>query len=268
MALIDDIRAQAASEHRVIASITDAVGADMERVLSRLTAQIARLLGTLETATSAGILRATNADLGRALRLRTEIVTLLDRAGFAEVVAAMPDALTPLAERLLRGRSVAASAARITPISLQTLEALQVVQQADLLALGDDVAREAWRSILDGVLGTRPVDTLADEIADQIQGSARQARTIVDTGVTVYSRQVRELGLDPAPGDRYLYLGPSDARTRPFCRALVGQVRTRAEISALDNGQLPTVLLTGGGYNCRHTWHFIGSAALADLEAA
>jgi hypothetical protein len=34
----------------------------------------------------------------------------------------------------------------------------------------------------------------------------------------------------------------------------VGKVYTRAEIDAMDNGQIDNVFLTGGGYNCRHVW--------------
>jgi hypothetical protein len=57
------------------------------------------------------------------------------------------------------------------------------------------------------------------------------------------------------PETRYAYLGPVDTKVRPFCRQHVGKVYTRAEIDALDNGQLNNVFLTGGGYNCRHVWN-------------
>jgi hypothetical protein len=58
-----------------------------------------------------------------------------------------------------------------------------------------------------------------------------------------------------------------DALVRPFCREHLGRVYTRDEIAELDNGQLPNVLLTGGGYNCRHVWTEISAfSALAALH--
>jgi hypothetical protein len=57
--------------------------------------------------------------------------------------------------------------------------------------------------------------------------------------------------------DVFIYVGPVDERLRPFCRGHVGKVYTRAQIDALDNGQLPNTFLTGGGWNCRHVWHAV-----------
>ena len=60
----------------------------------------------------------------------------------------------------------------------------------------------------------------------------------------------------PAQEIRYEYSGLDDKLTRPFCEHLleVGKAYTRAEIEKMDNGQLPNVFLTGGGWNCRHQW--------------
>jgi hypothetical protein len=59
----------------------------------------------------------------------------------------------------------------------------------------------------------------------------------------------------------FVYDGPSaaDPKIRPFCAALMsqaerGKVWTRAEINELDNGMLPNVFVTCGGFNCRHQW--------------
>ena len=42
-------------------------------------------------------------------------------------------------------------------------------------------------------------------------------------------------------------------------------ISTRAAIEALDNGQLPNPFITGGGYNCRHSWLAVESQELRDL---
>ena len=52
----------------------------------------------------------------------------------------------------------------------------------------------------------------------------------------------------------FTYLGPSDAKTRPFCRALVGGVFKKEQIMEMENGQTGDVYNEGGGWNCRHQW--------------
>lgn len=60
---------------------------------------------------------------------------------------------------------------------------------------------------------------------------------------------------------RYRYAGPPayDPVIRKFCKHLMQQVTsgvrwTREEIDRMDNGQLPNVMETCGGYECRHQW--------------
>jgi hypothetical protein len=54
--------------------------------------------------------------------------------------------------------------------------------------------------------------------------------------------------------ETFLYSGPIDGRSRPFCLERVGRVFSRKAIDAMDNGQLPNAYLTCGGHQCRHTW--------------
>jgi len=264
MALIDDLKRQAAAETALIDSITEEFAAELARVLAGVNRQIRRLLGRLDN--TDGRLVSDRAALGRALALRTEIRQVLDDAGFG-VLAAEAFDLDDLAARTLRGNSIAARAARLTPVNPNVVTALQTLKEADLLQLGEQHTDAVWRAALDGVIGTRPLDDLVDELADIADVTERQARTLHDTAVSTYSRQVKQLGLPGEPGDRFLYMGPFDSKTRSFCRSQVGQVRTREEISGLQNGQLPNVLLTGGGYNCRHTWQFIGDATAEEVGA-
>jgi hypothetical protein len=66
------------------------------------------------------------------------------------------------------------------------------------------------------------------------------------------------------PEDVFAYMGPADVKLRPFCRERVGKVFTREQIEAMDNGQMPNVFLSGGGYNCRHT--FIAVSKVSTLR--
>ncbi len=263
MALIDDIKAAARRENRLIDSIDDAFLRELEGVLAGIERQIRRLISGL--ASTDGRLVANEAAIGRALRLRTELIEVVASAGWPAVSALDLD---ELAVETLKGRTIAARAARETPISIDTITALQELGQADLLRLGEGTAEALWRGTLDGVIGSRDATDLIDDLAEVVQVSKRQARTLHDTAVSTYARQVRQLGLPGEGGDRFLYVGPDDGVTRPFCQAqLADPIKTRDEIGSLSNGQLPNVLLTGGGFNCRHIWQFIGDLTDNDLEA-
>ncbi len=263
MALIDDIRRQARAENRLIDSLTDDFARELDDVLAGVDRQIRRLVGTLDS--TGGRLVADEAAMGRALGFRTELSAALDAAGWETAATLELDAL---AAQTLRGRGIAAAAARSTPINVDVVLALQELGGVDLLELGEQVTNTLWRSTLDGVVGARPVADLVDELAEVTNVTRRQARTLHDTAVSTFARQTKQLGLPNEPGDRFLYMGPDDSETRPFCREVLGDpIRTRAEISALSNGQLPNALMTGGGFNCRHTWQYIDDLTEEDLEA-
>lgn len=266
MALIDRARRQVEAETRLIDAATNGFGGELERVLGQTNTRLRTLIRTLETRN--GRLVATQASLGRALRLREEIQGVLLASGYPDAVVTALDApLDDVAALALRGRGIVGRAARITPLDLDILSAWKDIRRADLLGLGDDVVEAVWRSTVDGLLANRRVDALVDELAALTDVTQRQARTVYDTAASSYVRQVDQLGVDPEPGDRFLYVGPQDTETRPFCRALVGEVRTRAQLDSLDNGQLPNTLLTGGGWNCRHKWLFLADVDQQELVA-
>ena len=161
----------------------------------------------------------------------------------------MGDPLDDLAVRLLRGAPTT-----LGPNVFDTLLAWKELRLAELLDIAENVARAIQRAALDGTLGLRPVDRLILDVARVLDLSQRQARTIYDTAVSVFARQVEQVTSTGEADELFVYLGPVDDVVRPFCRQWVGKVRERAVIETLDNGQLPDVMRTGGGYNCRHVW--------------
>ncbi len=68
----------------------------------------------------------------------------------------------------------------------------------------------------------------------------------------------------------HLYTGPIDGITRPFCRELVNKVVTDKQLNRLNNNQGLSVITSGGGYNCRHSWSPIsnGFVKAAKLDRA
>lgn len=118
---------------------------------------------------------------------------------------------------------------------------------------------------------------LVEALTEKLDTGIAQARTIADTSMSTFYRtatdrafQAIEKGM-PANAVKYRYSGPMDKLERPFCRRLTDADKgyTRKQIDAMSNGQLPSVFLTGGGWNCRHSW-IIDTRALEvrALEAA
>lgn len=89
-----------------------------------------------------------------------------------------------------------------------------------------------------------------------------RAKTLAITSLAAAQNEAQEgaAALLP-PGKRlYLFLGPEDRITRPFCDVCNGYAFTAAQRSGLDNGQGLSVKRFCGGYNCRHTWVVITRA--------
>jgi hypothetical protein len=145
------------------------------------------------------------------------------------------------------------------------------------LVLADLAYQGAQRARFQGLLsisGDTAVDLSAavtKSIATVVPAIVRQAQTDIFT----FYRSVADRGyaiVQQAQPQalRYVYAGPpaTDPLIRVFCKHLMAQVVTgrswtRAEIDAMDNGQLPNVFVTCGGYRCRHQWRIALEKELA-----
>lgn len=93
-------------------------------------------------------------------------------------------------------------------------------------------------------------------------------RSEINTAVMAFNRTItaskaEELGLN-----LFLYTGPDDDVTRPFCDHLLDRnpaIYTKEEIDRMDNKQGLSVMTYGGGYNCRHHWRAISKELAEQL---
>lgn len=236
-----------------VARLTDQAVAAFERelalVVRRLERQLRALVADVADGSRTAIIKA-----ARASRLRNELRNLLTEAGFEDLLNAATDVpLDRIARAALRhevGQDVSVFVQSLRP----RIDALKALTLSDLFGQGDQVATALWRATVHGVFSARPVDAILADLASLIDDTAAHLRTLYDTSVSIYGRQVELLQAGESPETLFTYIGPVDDVIRPFCAEWVGKVRTRADIDALDNGQLPNVLLTAGGYNCRHAW--------------
>ena len=148
------------------------------------------------------------------------------------------------------------------------------IQRASASVFDDSVIPSLSKSIKDAVntaaiIGSTkaPLDALAQSFQRATSANTTQARL----KISEFGRSVQAINADQAGIDLFMYVGPKDGITRPFCRKLVGKVLSKSQINRLNNGQgAGPVLTAGGGYNCRHSWSPVskGFIKVMDLTVA
>jgi hypothetical protein len=223
---------------------------ELAQVLRALERRLPPLIHDVTEGSSTAIVKASHAN-----KARKALDDALTRAGYDDLAAsAYGSRLDALTARVLDTRRLAQATARLSGAFDQRIAALKVLHESDLLDEGAAIARALWQATVRGVFGSRSVERILADLADIIDASEPQIATLYDTSVSIFGRQIEALQAGDDPDDAFLYAGPADKKTRPFCREHVGKVFSRGAIDALDNGQIDNVFLTGGGYNCRHVW--------------
>lgn len=196
-----------------------------------------------------------------------EMTELLHVAGLDDIAVSLRTTLTqlePMIVAQLEAGGLSLTARTLDTPALNALVNMQVRQVAESISARTvPVVQKAW--VESTFTGKSLPDALDDAVAALQQGVPQVIRTEVGTAMSSIDRAITAgVGeTDPAkPGDPtekvYLYIGPSpragDKVTRPTCRIVVNKWGTEQQIRQLDNGQLGNVLITGGGWNCRHSW--------------
>jgi hypothetical protein len=143
------------------------------------------------------------------------------------------------------------------------LESVKLSSMADIAATVEAVGQAAKSKTLFS-LGGLGLKELTKILEDRAGVAADQAFTLADTSLMMYYRIVNSIGFQRIQGRvlpdlRFVYVNPVDAVTRVFCLRLMrlvaqGKSWTREEINKMDNGQLPNVFCSCGGYRCRGAW--------------
>jgi hypothetical protein len=232
----------------------DTLGARFARELALVLRSLERRLRPIVVDAAQGdktsIIRAATAN-----RTRTDIQAALTDAGYNDLAeSAYSKRLDALVAKVLETRRLAQQTARLSGAFDARIQAIKLLHETDLLDAGNEIARALWQATIRGVFNAQPVDRILTDLYDVIDLSEPRIQTLYDTSVSIFGRQVEALQAGDDPDTTFAYMGPADKKTRPFCREHVGKVYTRKDIDEMDNGQIDNVFLTGGGYNCRHTW--------------
>ena len=121
------------------------------------------------------------------------------------------------------------------------------------IALGTSY-KETVQGISEDLLGT----------GEKLGTLARFADTYMRTSMFAMTRQIDKRVYDSVGEDMFMYSGPLDKRTRPFCKAHLGKIYTMAEINDFGQSGIPS-FIAPGGWNCRHM--LVGTSIL-DMPAS
>ena len=123
-----------------------------------------------------------------------------------------------------------------------------------------------------------PLNLAMSNLSKRFEQAEKKELTEINTEISMYGRGVSAALAQSAGIDYFLYTGPDDGLTRPFCLAIVNKVVSSKQMIKLNNKQGLSVRTGGGGYNCRHSWTpvtmgFIKAASLdlatdADISKA
>lgn len=248
---------------RLLTLLDDEFAASLASVLKTARRRVQALVATL-TRTN-GRLVSTRANLAIAREAERVIRAALQEAGYDRLVAQALGRYPDLLDAAFSGARIDGAVRAMTAFDLQTLEAFHALKLQELGGVGTRMATSLRDLVMKGVMGAQAEAEVVSEIAEVLDATAANARTLYETGLSEFVRTVVLLQSDGEADEAFLYSGPVDARCRPFCLERVGKVWTRKTIEAWDNGQLGNTMLTLGGYNCRHIARRVSE--LSDMRA-
>lgn len=236
----------------------DAARQDLELLRLRLERELLRVLSALDTERGTPQL-VSDRD---AARTAAEVYRQVERALQEQGVATIRSIVT---QRALEALDAVAPGEAWPPDVRRELDAIVRGQVADVVKVFDVAADEVRRAVNAGVTTGGNLGDLVADVADRLGVAFFRATAAVDSAIMAVGRRAvvsaaetraKEAGVDVV----YAYVGPTDAKNRPFCAIWMGRadgVRkavTREYMARLDNGQGLAVEDFCGGYNCRHSW--------------
>jgi hypothetical protein len=247
-------------------SMVQAFELHLREIVMRVQARvIAKLQGELTTV--GGVIEATPANLLKLRRAQQLFMKELDDAGYPRLVNAFVGEFKGTLQFLdqtieqLGGQAGQEWKAQLTRRDQNLLATVQAnaawtIEDAMRAVAGNAITRGLF-----SVAGLR-FGSLVEMLTDRLDVSIARARTIADTAMSHFYATAAARAYDKIAADLpehvllYRYSGPVDTLERPFCRHLtdLDQGYTRDRIDRMDNGQIPNVFISRGGWNCRHQW--------------
>lgn len=202
--------------------------------------------------------------LGNFERIRGQVLEVIRTNGAPLVLTVGERASQAAVQSALKG-AFPGKAKKDDPLAISTRAEAEATLRASTAAVLDDIpmvwaaAADEVRQAIDFGLTGLPLDELIDTVSERLDVSTTRSGVLVEAAIrAAYQRATFIAAENAAQGTgepmAYLYDGPEDSKTRPFCQTVIGEAFTLEAIKRLDNGQGLTVDVHRGGYNCRHRW--------------
>ena len=230
-------------------AVIDAMRSDSEALAEKATAEAAKRIAEGADAAAADV--ALQSPTVTASDYQRILDTYRARLKAAAVEDALPSAAQILA-RLLPKLALAMGGQPSPLVLAATQKVIDYYRSiiGDSGALTEPILREALgTAITEPVSVTDLARTMRDGLtgrgAAAVGNQIRTALQVLDQ--TAINESAKGLGFT-----LWLYAGPDDVATRPFCDEMVDKVFPEAAIKESRNGQMPNVFMSRGGFNCRH----------------
>lgn len=188
----------------------------------------------------------------------------MEQLGFNQIAISHINQYDQAASASLRG--VQELGVPIMPrVEFRNVEVLQMLKQIDLASMTNQ-ARELDLAIKHELVNMialetpekQAVQSLAANLLGRGESTGRlaaYANTYMRTALFGLSRTIESNIYQEAGIEEYVYAGPIDGVTRPFCKARIGQTFTKEEIEQFGakNGSGLSGFYAPGGWNCRHS---------------
>lgn len=272
MASLTELQKIERKKLNIIASSVDSFLGQLEKSLSNLNAKIPSLL-ILDMDGNA--IRSSQANLQRAIAARAQIVDLLDKTGFNKSIGGLAKTYNDVTALTAKGLAAAGIEQKFTRVDVRALTAVKEMDFRRWESFSNDLVDTVQNSIINSVVAGDKFSVMTDNIANTLTGLGEKeslitsrAATLANTYIQGFDRTVTARAAREADIDTFIYLGPDDDLTRPFCEDVLagnGNMRfnipakngdepiyTLDEIEAMNNGTPLAPMNFGGGYNCRH----------------
>jgi hypothetical protein len=252
-----------AADDALINSSADDARRRLELIRRALLREIEGLLRRLDN--SNGELIATREALANARQIKSQVLSLMREMGYPVVISMAEQKVEDAAQNALRASMPPRSMDPLAPGIDASFEAeAKASIRRSVRGVLDEVAglfadaEQEMRVAIDRGLSTAaPLEDVIEDVARALDTSFGKASAAVDLAVRGAAQkaliETAEAGAE-ATGEEivYLYDGPSDSKTRPFCARILGKAFTLAAIRRMDNGTGMPVETSRGGYFCRH----------------
>ena len=227
--------------------VADAAVEDLRRLEASMERDLLRILLSLDTLPGEDSLVRRQAQTSAAVL--AQVRRRLEQEG--ETIASV------VGQRAIEavGAVLGAPPATLPVTVREELDAIVNGQVGDVVKTFRAAIPEMREAVARGITSGGSLADVVEDVRARLATTWLRAKAAVDAAIMAAGRRTVISAAREAEEELdlvYVYVGPRDAKNRPFCQAWVGKAVT--DPSRLDNGQGLPVDDYCGGYNCRHSW--------------